>query len=274
MALDELLHRSAAFVTDAANISRGDGDLLEPLVFAAIVQANIAPSRNQPERKRLDAAGEALPDEIRRPISIYAVANSLALPYETVRRRVLALVEAGRCVLTPDGAYVPREVIVSPAHMSIQAARLQRLQRFHDELVGIGVLQAGESLPGPLPSSHMRPVNTVLSEFMLRTADRMVALTGELMSGLVLLAMWSTGPGAPPCPSLRLSTQLGMPRERVRRRLMELGRMGFVRQLKEGWVTQTPSAQRQALEALAAANEAEVRRLFARLRDIAARPAA
>lgn len=269
-----LLSMSAAFVVDQARISGAGGDLLSPLVFAAIVQANIRPLRQHPERARMDAAGEALPDDQRRPISVKAVAESLSLPYETVRRRIQALAQAGLCVVTPDGAYVPQAAIVSEGHAAIQRARLERLQAFHDLLAASGALAPPERLPAPLPLGLMRPVNTALSEYMLRTAERSAALTGEVLRGLVLLALLAAPPGPEadcgprPCSSLRLAARLGMAREKVRRRVLELADQGHVRRQRGGWVAS--AATRGLLAEFAAANDADVRRMFSRLRALLA----
>lgn len=266
------LSASAAFVVDQVQISRAGGDLLEPLVFAAVVQANIASLRHHPERARIDASGEALPDERRRPISVNAVAQSLGLPYETVRRRILSLARAGTCVLSPEGVYVPRSAIVSEQHAGIQLARLERLQVFHDALAASGFLGPHEILRATLPAARMRAVNTALSEYLLRTTERVVALTGEVLRGLVLLALLGANAQADArrelsrCSSLQLAAQLRMSREKVRRRVLELAELGHVRHLRGGWVALAPTSG--PLADLAAANEAEVRRLFGRLREI------
>lgn len=266
-----VLAASAGFVVDQAQISRAGGDLLEPLVFAAIVQANIANLRQAPERARLDASGEAFPDERRRPVSILAVAQSLGLPYETARRRALALARAGMCVLSPEGAYAPRAAIVSERHAAIQLARLQRLQVFHDTLAQGAALPPGEILPRPLPAALMRPVNTALSEYLLRATDRVVAATGEVLRGLVLLALLAANAepgqeGMRPCSSLQLANRLGMAREKVRRRVLDLADRGLVRRSPGGWVVASPESG--PLADLAAGNEVDLRRLFGRLREI------
>lgn len=70
-----------------------DGDLLRGLVFTAIWTANVKHVVNtQP-----GASEAVLPDELRRPVSILAISNSLRLPYETVRRHAIALEKSGIC---------------------------------------------------------------------------------------------------------------------------------------------------------------------------------
>jgi DNA-binding Lrp family transcriptional regulator len=272
---------SAAFVVDVANISRDGGDLLEPLVFAAIVQANQAPLRHDPAvARRYGDSGEALPDELRRPISINAVAHSLRLPFETVRRKVKRLAEIGQCVVTPAGAYVPQAVIVGERHATIQAARLARVGRLHEDLRAVGFLGPGQMLPRPPPAVLMRTVNRALSEYMLRSCDRMVELVKGVPGGFVLLGLgsanaghWLTpaGAGTPatPCSTRALAARLGLPPETARRRLMALADAGFAVREEPGWLAAAPASEQERLARLAADNEADLKRLFARLKELA-----
>lgn len=272
---------SAAFVVDVANISRDGGDLLEPLVFAAIVQANQALLRHDPEvQSRFGDSGESLPDELRRPISINAVAHSLRLPFETVRRKVKRLAELGQCVVTPAGAYVPQAVIVGERHAAIQAARLVRVRRLHEDLLGAGFLGPGQTLPRPLASRLTRTVNRALSEYMLRSCDRMVELVKGVAGGFVLLGLavantghWLSADGAGtapvPCSTRALAARLGLPPETARRRLMILAEAGFAERIAEGWFATAPEAEHERLARLVADNEADLKRLFTRLRELA-----
>jgi DNA-binding Lrp family transcriptional regulator len=278
---------SAAFVVDQANLSRGGGDLLDPLVFAAIVQANLAPLRSDPEvQRRYANSGETLPDDLRRPISVHAVAQSLRLPYETVRRKIRRLVDRGLCVATGAGVVIPAAVIAGQDHAAVQAARLERLNRFHDELVRAGVLAPDDALAGPVPAGLMRAANTALSQYLLRTTDRLVALAGGVVDGFVLLGLAAanarylvgreaaahpTGLAAEPrpCSGLALSRRLGMPNETLRRRLPILREAGFAQHVRGGWIVAVPPAQRPRIAQLAAENEADLHRLFARLKELA-----
>lgn len=273
---------SLEFFVDAANISRGRGDLILPLVFAAIVQANQAPLRNDPElHKRYGNSGEAIPDELRRPISINAVAQSLRLPFETVRRKVRSLVDGGVCVATPTGVYVPRAAIVAEEHASMQAARMARLARFHDDLQGLGLLLGDDALPRALPAELMRSVNRALSEYMLRSCDRVIELAGGVMDGFVLLglclvsaadALATYEAGQPlrpsPCSMRAVAARLRMPHETVRRRLLALETLGYARRRGRRWVPVAPRGHRPRLVRIAVDNELDVRRLFARLREL------
>lgn len=275
---------SLEFFVDQANISRAGGDLLQPLVFAAIVQANQAMLRHDPEvQRRYGDSGEAIPDELRRPISVNAVAQSLRLPFETVRRKVRGLIAAELCVATSSGVYVPRSAIVSQDHAATQAARMTRLARFQEALVAGGVLCPDETAPQALTPELMRSVNRAISEYMLRTCDRAIELAGGVVDGFVLVGLslvsadgvleaHAAGERVAPQPaSMRaVAYRLGMPHETVRRRLLALQDTGLARRRGRGWIPAAPKTQRPRLVRLAIENEHDVRRLFARLRELAA----
>ena len=279
---------SVAFIVDQANISRDGGDFLQPLVFAAIVQANLAGLRHDPQLQRRYAnSGETLPDAARRPISISAVAQSLRLPYETVRRRVRRLVDQDLCVLTPNGVYVPRAAILSEHHAAIQASRMRRIERLHDDLTAIGFLAADEAPGGGLAAAPVRAVNTALAQYMLRSCERLIELTGDLVDGFVLLGLAAANgegllhageaaaPGRVPGQPWRvaasaLAARIGMPGETVRRRLPALAAAGHAGRAPNGWMASAPAAEHGRLAQLAAENEADLQRLMARVRSLAA----
>lgn len=106
--------RTAEVLADAA-----DGDLVRGIVFLGVIQANIQ-ALNSDLGLSLQYAGaqDIPPDELRRPISVYALAQSLGLPYETTRRYVQKLIEDGRCARQPAGIVVTREVLAQPAMLA------------------------------------------------------------------------------------------------------------------------------------------------------------
>ncbi len=74
-----------------------DRNFVTALVFLAITRANVGDLT-----KSRDAAapylglGEPPPDALRTPVTVYALARSLGIPYETVRRHVGKLKAAGK----------------------------------------------------------------------------------------------------------------------------------------------------------------------------------
>jgi hypothetical protein len=127
--------RTAEVLADAA-----DGDLVRGIVFLGIIQANIQ-TLNSDLNLSLQYAGveDIPPDELRRPISVYALAQSLDLPYETARRYVQKLIEDGRCAREPSGIVVSRTVLAQPA-------MLAALERNHANLGGFLAALARDGL--------------------------------------------------------------------------------------------------------------------------------
>jgi hypothetical protein len=74
------------------------GDFMNALVLHAILAGNNGARDNDPKQAdHFRSLQDVAPDSSRRPVSILAVANSLGLPYETVRRCVNRLIKSGRC---------------------------------------------------------------------------------------------------------------------------------------------------------------------------------
>ena len=181
---------SLGFVRDNVHITRGDGDPLDELIFTTALDANMAPVNRDPDLQVTYGGVEnSAPNELRRPVSINAVAQSLRLPFESVRRRVARLAAAGRCVVGPQGVVVPREAVVSPAYIAMQRARYDRAQAFYVALKAMGIVPAAdpaEAAP-PAPSEPLvRVANRAVSEYVLRACAGLVAVTGSTMTSLVL----------------------------------------------------------------------------------------
>ncbi|MDO9338641.1 MAG: hypothetical protein EON95_17555 [Caulobacteraceae bacterium] len=73
-----------------------DHDYALSVVYIAILQANLAPLTEDPALAARYAGLDAvMPEDLRRPISVHALAGSLHMPYETTRRCVGRLIEKG-----------------------------------------------------------------------------------------------------------------------------------------------------------------------------------
>lgn len=270
---------SARFILDVANISRGGGDLLDPLLVTAIVDANQAPLHSDLALQRAyGEAGHALPDEHRRPIPMLALAQSLRLPFETVRRRVRRLADQGVCRIVDGGAVVPQAVVISPPYLGVLASRVERLAVFEVELAAAGVL----ARTGATTAAGVRAADRALAAYMLRACDQLIALTGSAMAGFMLLGLAAAnsdhlgGAEAPaldtviatPASAADLSRRLHMPDETVRRNLFALADQGFARREGMRWLADAPPAAREPLGRIAADNQINLRRLFSRLAEL------
>ncbi|USQ94332.1 hypothetical protein [Caulobacter sp. RL271] len=111
-------------------------DLLYALVFTALWSGNYSHVRDDAASDPEDLS----PDHEPRPLTVRQVADSLALPYETVRRRFIELLEKGAIQrVGRRGFVVSRSVLSSPEIAHGQKRTLASLARFLKELKSIGV---------------------------------------------------------------------------------------------------------------------------------------
>src|SRR6185312_7555256 len=76
---------------------RTEDNPLTRIVLYGIIAGNQGHLDDPNSPSPYSALDVAVPDELRRPVSTLAVANSLGLPYETTRRHVQKLIALGRC---------------------------------------------------------------------------------------------------------------------------------------------------------------------------------
>jgi len=117
-----------------------DGDLILGIVVAAMGSANVRSAARSPEYSPHQAgADEAIPDALKTPISVAALAASLGLPYETARRYVGRLQEMGMCVRKDAGWIVPAEVLAGEAAQAVLLRGVVNTRRFILALRAAGI---------------------------------------------------------------------------------------------------------------------------------------
>lgn len=93
-----------------------DRNFVTALVFLAITRANVGGiTISRKAAAPYLGLGEAPPDAERVPVTVYALARDLGIPYETVRRHVGKLKAAGICDAVADGIIIPARVFHSSA---------------------------------------------------------------------------------------------------------------------------------------------------------------
>lgn len=261
---------SVGFLLDQVTTGVGGLNTRDAILVMAINQANIAPlTRDTEARSQYGGLDHAAPDAERRPVSINAIAASLGLPFETARRRIRNLADQGVCIVTKTGVVVPEAYLTSPAYLhSVQAAHA-RLWAFYAQL------RLGELLE-PLPPSayheHDIPIRgaaRLLSDYALRTVEHLMRLTGDIVSGLVLLALLEISLVAPGrgVSLSRLAQRLDIPDETIRRHASELTSRGFCERGANGLTVPELALTTGVIAGLLRDNAANVQRLFAGLAE-------
>jgi hypothetical protein len=282
---------SIAFILDLVRIGRGDRDLLDALILLAIVQANIAPLDRDPDVQRAYAAyDDPPPDNVRRPVSMNAIAHSLQLPYETVRRRVTQMATQGFCEMAPRGVIVRRGVLHSPQHRAVLFESYELVRRLYLHLRQLGELT---NLPvgGAWADDPSRPpvrlVARFSSDYVLRLIDTLTSGLGDLSAGLIFLSVirantenfpdherGTLDPGPlgvvpdsrrQPVRVATLSARLGIPQETVRRHVAQLIKDERCERMAGGLIVPARVLGRPQAAQMLRDNYASLQRMYARL---------
>jgi hypothetical protein len=116
------------------------GDILRGVIFTAVIDANVRHLRPADAvAQTYSEAGDQVPDDLRRPISVHALALELDIPYETTRRHVNALIAGGFCQRTETGIVVPATVIARDQMATALRRNFENLRRLIGDLRDGGV---------------------------------------------------------------------------------------------------------------------------------------
>jgi DNA-binding Lrp family transcriptional regulator len=263
----DLGRRSMAFLLD--QILNGVAGLshLDALLVLAINQANIAPLTREPlARIRYGSLKAPAPDARRRAVSVNAVAQSLGVPFETVRRRVRALTARGVTATGEHGLIVPEAFLGSPEYVQTVTAGHWRLLAFFREVRAAGwTEELPRSAYPPEDSVPIRAAARLLADYVLRTAANLLPLAGGVSPTVVLLGIVAAGPnGTTPT---QLAQRLAMPAETVRRHAHRLAERRACARRETSFVADDASLSGSGWPALLHENAADVQRLFAGLAE-------
>jgi len=267
---------SFAFLLDEMAAGVGGLEPLDALLVLAINQANIAPLTRDPEaRARYGDLGAPAPDDARRPVSINAVAASLGLPFETVRRRIRRLAAEQVCTVQSEGVVVPASFLASASYLQSVMLGHERLRRFYVELRDAGLV---DGLPPPAFDTDSVPVRAaarLLADYVLRASEGLMREAGNVISVLTLVALLAAAladegrpGGAPRVLSVRaIAIRLKLSAETARRHVAELIEEGLCVRTPAGLVVMEATLARTGLRLLFAENAANVQRLLAGLAE-------
>jgi hypothetical protein len=162
---------SARFVALAVN-----RNFVTAITFLAITRANVShiTSSRAAAMQHLEL-NQLPPDAERVPVSVYALARDLRLPYETVRRHVRKLKDFGVCVVEADGVVVPSWVF----HMAAQRPGAADAER------AVRALVANAALAGVSLESRFQP----LARDVTLQATRLSADYFDVVTVLIMLTV-------------------------------------------------------------------------------------
>jgi hypothetical protein len=272
---------TVAFFLDAVAIVRGDRDPIDTLLISAVIQANVAELVNRADLQASFVEADEMPgDEVRRPVSMSAVASSLNLPFETVRRRINAMIKEGYCSAVDGGVIVPSAVLAAPEHLVGAFRGYERLRSFYYDLRDLGLI---DGLPAPEPGVDtakfpVRTISRLAGAYLLRVVESMGA-QGDLVDAVILLETFRSNVEhfaadyAPaildeerrPISVAALAARLGLSAETVRRRCAGLVEAGDLARVARGLVVPTSRLLSPRLGQSLAGNAANLQRLFASL---------
>lgn len=178
------------FALDLVKLGGWGRDVIDGLLLMAISQANIAPITRSPELQLAYATLDAPPpDELRRPVSVNAVATSLRIPFETARRRIAALAELGVLETSRKGVVLPQAPLNSPFYRAFAEANCELVRRYYERLDRLGFL-TGLNRPDTSFTPGNPPLRLIMrlsSDYALRLAEPVSAYIGDLVTGMILM---------------------------------------------------------------------------------------
>lgn len=283
------------FALDLVRLGGFGRDVIDGLLLVAIAQANVAQITRSAELQRAYATlDQPPPDDMRRPVSVSAIANSLRLPFETVRRRIAGLIEHDIIRPAHRGVIVPTAPLDSPFYRMGAEANYSLVRNLYFRLRGIGLLKDLARPSGPVFTADRPPVRLVIrlsSDYLLRLAEPVTQYMGDLVTGLILMDVIhantehlpdheggeASGSWEPesfvddaarrPVRAATLSERLGIPQETVRRHLQRLSEADRCERRGDGYIIPARVLARPPFVAFMLDNQSHLHRLYAALAD-------
>ena len=247
-------------------------DHVSTLLFLATVTANVAHiTRNAELAKSL---GDLPPGtDLRRPVSLYAVARDYHLSYETARRHLKKLMDAGLIVRAGEqGLLVPAPVLDGPVVRGVVLKHHELTRDFLMALQGAD----GAGAP-PILTPRLQAARITTEYFLTFLKVSAETISKDLITTLVCLAIIQALTEQHPVmggqddnPSttvLGAARMLNLPYETARRHAHKLIRLGFCERAETGKIRLAADLKaRDSTRDYLAATVADTIRLAERLR--------
>jgi hypothetical protein len=272
------LRASSGLILDQVRLARGPLDFLDALIVMAVTQANVDPITRDPElNARFATYDRPPPEQLRRPISVNAVAQSLGAPFETVRRRVSRLSRVGVYRVSPAGVIVPGWVVRIATHRAALQAGYGRTRGLYFHLEALGALPPMPEAPPWSEAPPLRAVARLGADYLLRLITTASAELGDLTDAAIWLETLRSShehlpdeAGCDPAQSrpvrvTALARRIGMPFETVRRRMADLTARGLCDATADGVILGPEATSGPVLERISEGNHRDLSRMFAAL---------
>jgi DNA-binding Lrp family transcriptional regulator len=284
------------FIVEMLVICRGQRAFTDALIMTTLVQSNTAPLAGDYELQQRYATFDAPPAaSLLRPISINAVATSLGLPFETVRRRTKRLIADGVCEVVAEGIRFREETLRSAEQRRMIDGTYAIVRDLYRRMKRAGCLDLME-LPDRRAAalrSEPAPVRIVwraASAYALRMMEHLLPAVPSLSQAFIILAVVRAntedlpdairgGEGVEiedfvpdsfrkPARASDVAAMLGLPHETVRRHLGALIEDGRCIQVRDGVVVPAAVLARRNVLSAWGANFRYLSRMFAELAEM------
>lgn len=285
-----LLRIANAFALDFLTISRGERDFVDALILAALMQSKSARLDHDPQQQWTYAFFETpVPARLRRPISINALASSLSLPFETVRRRAKQLIAEGLCVATPEGLQLTDALVCSEAHRRALDEAYRLIKALYARLARAGCLEPLDplQLAAPFPPAEPPPLRIVwraACDYFLRLVEVLPQVSSVTQAFVIMEVFRASSEHLPdevrggeaadavvpdserrPVRASQVAARLGLPNETTRRNILQLQEAGLIRRQRDGYIIPADVLARPQMLQAWRANSLSLGRMFSEL---------
>jgi len=277
-----------AFALELVKMGGHRREVIDALLRAAILHSNLTYlDRDEGFQRRYATADADPPDDVRRPATMHAIATSLKLPFETVRRRVNHLIELGVCAHARGGVIVPMAMTSSAFYLQALGHQYHALQALYHRLRAIGVLDTPPPVEPWRGEPPVRLAGRLVVEFVLRFVEDPLGHVGDpvtTLTGLeIILANtegWADtdagGEGGEvesfvpderrtPVKVAELAVRLSVPAETIRRHVRRLVGADLARRMADGYIVPAEALARPIVMSFATRNLVNLHRMFAGL---------
>ena len=289
------LRAANEFTLDLLQIYRAGRDFADAMILAALVQSNAAPVASRADLQRRYAFfSTPIPLDMRRAISVNAVSSSLGLPFETVRRRVRRLTDAGLVETTPQGLRFSGQVLRSELHREALEANYGVVRDLYLRLLRNDCASLMELPPHVEPSMlgaepPLRIVWRAAADYFLRMTELIAPRYDHLIQAFVTMAVMRVNtlglsdavrgedgmePAAfvpdeyrRPARASQVAALLGLPHETTRRNLLELAAAGRMERQRDGFMITAAILARAPVAEAWTANFRNMNRMFGDLAE-------